>query len=116
MTDTTVTNTLAAAQTSRAQTSRAQTSQAQTSQAKSPVSAQSAKQVGQEFEALFLSEMLAPVFESIDSDGMFGGGQGEEIYRSLMVQEYGKAIAQGGGVGIADMVQREILKMQENQQ
>ena len=101
MTDTTITNAPATGQ---------------TGQAKPAVSAQSAKRVGQEFEALFLSEMLAPVFESIDTDGMFGGGQGEEIYRSLMVQEYGKAIAQGGGVGIADMVQREILKMQENQQ
>jgi hypothetical protein len=33
-----------------------------------------------------------------------------------MVQEYGKTIAQAGGVGIAETVQREILKMQENQQ
>ena len=34
----------------------------------------------------------------------------------MMVQEYGKAIARSGGIGIADSVQREILKMQENQQ
>lgn len=80
------------------------------------MSDQAAKRAAQEFEALFLSEMLAPVFESIDTNGMFGGGQGEEIYRSMMVQEYGKAIAQSGGVGIADAVQREILKMQEKQQ
>ena len=77
---------------------------------------QTAKRVGQEFEALFLSEMLGPVFESSDTDGLFGGGEGEKIFRSMMVQEYGKAIAQSGGVGIADAVQREILRMQENQQ
>jgi len=86
-----------------------------TSPAEAAVAADQAKRVGQEFEALFLSEMLSPVFESIDSDGMFGGGEGEKIFRSMMVQEYGKAIAQSGGVGIADAVQREILKMQENQ-
>ena len=80
------------------------------------MSDQAVKQTAQEFEALFLSEMLAPVFESIDTAGPFGGGQGEEIYRSMMVQEYGKAIARSGGVGIADAVQREILKMQEKQQ
>ena len=78
--------------------------------------AETAKRVGQEFEALFLSEMLGPVFESTDTDGLFGGGEGEKIFRSMMVQEYGKAIAQSGGVGIADAVQREILRMQENQQ
>ncbi len=76
---------------------------------------QGAKRVAQEFEAMFLSEMLSPVFESVDTDGLFGGGEGEKIFRSLMVQEYGKAIAQSGGVGIAESVQREILKMQENQ-
>lgn len=73
------------------------------------------RRVAQEFEALFLSEMLAPVFESMDTEGLFGGGEGEKIFRSLMVQEYGKAIARSGGVGIADAVQREILRMQENQ-
>jgi Rod binding domain-containing protein len=77
---------------------------------------ESVRRVAQEFEALFLSEMLAPAFESVDTDGLFGGGQSEKIFRSMMVQEYGKAIAQSGGVGIADAVQREILRMQENQQ
>ncbi|HEY9536151.1 MAG TPA: rod-binding protein [Kiloniellaceae bacterium] len=77
---------------------------------------ETARRVAEEFEALFLSEMLAPVFESTETDGLFGGGEGEKIFRSMMVQEYGKAIARSGGVGIADAVQREILKMQENQQ
>jgi len=86
------------------------------SPAEAAVNLKSAKRAAQEFEALFISEMLAPVFESMDTEGLFGGGQGEKIYRSLMVQEYGKAVAQAGGVGIADTVYREILKMQENQQ
>jgi peptidoglycan hydrolase FlgJ len=77
---------------------------------------EAARRAAQEFEALFLSEMLAPAFESVDTDGLFGGGESEKIFRSMMVQEYGKAIAQSGGVGIADAVQREILRMQENQQ
>jgi len=75
-----------------------------------------AMKAGEEFEALFIAEMLGPVFEGLKSDGMFGGGSGEEIYRSLMVQEYGKAIARSGGIGIAETVQREMLKMQEMQQ
>lgn len=78
--------------------------------------AQRAKlKASEEFEALFISEMLAPVFEGLETEGMFGGGSGEEIYRSMMVQEYGKAIARAGGIGIADTVQAEILKMQEMQ-
>jgi hypothetical protein len=30
-----------------------------------------------------------------------------------MVQEYGKSMAKAGDIGIADMVERELLKMQE---
>ena len=88
----------------------------QPSPAETAVSLKQAKAAAQEFEALFISEMLAPVFDSMETEGLFGGGEGEKIYRSMMVQEYGKSIAQAGGVGIADTVYREILKMQENQQ
>ena len=71
------------------------------------------RRVAEEFEALFLSQMLEPMFAGLQTEGPFGGGAGEQIYQTLMVQEYGKAIAASGGVGIADAVQREILKLQE---
>lgn len=74
-----------------------------------------ARRTAEEFEALFLSQMLAPIFEQLGTDPLFGGGPGEQVYRSMMVQEYGKAIARSGGVGIADAVQREILRLQESQ-
>lgn len=67
----------------------------------------------EEFEAVFLSTMLAPMFEGLGQDNMFGGGPGEETYRSLLVDEYGKSIAKSGGLGIADAVERELLRMQE---
>jgi len=70
----------------------------------------------EEFEAVFLSQMLQPMFEALETDGPFGGGSGERAYRALMVQEYGRVLARAGGVGIADAVEREILKLQEIQQ
>lgn len=72
-----------------------------------------AREAAVEFEAVFLSEMLSPVFEDLETDGLFGGGSGERIYRSLLVQEIGRSMARAGGVGIADAVQREIMKLQE---
>ena len=73
------------------------------------------RETAEQFEAVFLSQMLTPMFETVGTDGLFGGGPGEQIYRSLMVEEYGKAIARSGGIGIADQVEREILKLQEVQ-
>ena len=73
-----------------------------------------ADKVAREFEAMFLSSMLQPVFAGLKtSKGPFGGGHGEEAFQSMMVDEYGKTIAKSGGVGIAAMVRDQILKMQE---
>jgi flagellar protein FlgJ len=44
---------------------------------------------------------------------MFGGGEAEGMYRSLLNQEYGKAIAAHGSLGIADAIKREMLHLQE---
>lgn len=68
-----------------------------------------------EFEAVFATQMLEPMFEEISQDGMFGGGHAEGIYQSLMVQEFGAIIAKRGSLGIADIVSREMLKIQEAQ-
>ena len=71
------------------------------------------RQAAEDFEAVFVSQMLAPIFATIKTDTVFGGGPAEDIYRSLLVEEYGKSIARAGGIGIADQVQREILAIQE---
>jgi Rod binding domain-containing protein len=57
--------------------------------------------------------MLGQMFEGISTDGPFGGGQGEQMFRSLMMDAYGKEIAKQGGIGIANSVTRELLKHQE---
>jgi len=57
--------------------------------------------------------MLKPMFESVKIDPPFGGGMGEDMWRSMQVDEYGKAIARAGGIGIADAVFREMIKQQE---
>ncbi len=74
------------------------------------------REAAEQFEAVFLAQMLSPMFETLGTGGMFGGGSGERIYRSLLVEEYGKAVARSGGVGIADQVEQEMLKLQEARQ
>jgi peptidoglycan hydrolase FlgJ len=76
----------------------------------------SAQKTGQDFEAYFLSQSFENMFSGIDSDPMFGGGQSEGIYRSMMIQEYSKVAARTHATGIADEVTREILRMQEHPQ
>lgn len=73
-----------------------------------------AREAAQEFEAVFLSQMLGHMFAGLPTDGPFGGGPAEATYRSLMINEYGKQIARAGGIGLADQVMTEILKLQED--
>jgi Rod binding domain-containing protein len=92
---------------------QAQAAPAAARRSASPGTPDSARAAAEEFEAMFVSQMLGSMFEGIETDGMFGGGHGEKVFRSLLVQEYGKIVARAGGIGLADAVQRQILTMQE---
>jgi Rod binding domain-containing protein len=56
--------------------------------------------------------MLQQMFEGVDTAAPFGGGDGEKMFRSFMTEAMGKQIAKSGGLGIADTVAREMLKLQ----
>lgn len=66
-----------------------------------------------DFESQFVSQMVGQMFEGVEVDETFGGGHGEEMFRSLLVQEYGKSVTARGGFGLADQVYRELLRAQE---
>lgn len=66
-----------------------------------------------DFEAVFLSQMLSQMWSGVEVDPTFGGGHAEEVWRGMMVEEYGKMIASSGGVGIADGMKLQLLQMQE---
>jgi peptidoglycan hydrolase FlgJ len=66
-----------------------------------------------EFEAFFLAQALQPMFAGTGAEEPFGGGFAEEMWQSMQVEQYGKALAKSGGIGIADTVVREMLRAQE---
>ena len=73
------------------------------------------KAVAQEFEGVMLNELLAPMFEGLQTDGLGGGGQGEEMFRPMLVDQYAKGMAARGGIGVADAVLKELVRMQGGQ-
>ena len=72
-----------------------------------------AKRAAEQFEGVFVSQFVSEMFNGISTDGPFGGGQGEAMFRSMMTDEYSKQIVAQGGFGLAASVQRELLKTQE---
>lgn len=77
------------------------------------MTAEQARKTGLEFEQMFLAQMLTPMFDALPTDGAFGGGSGERLFRSFQVDEYAKAITRSGGIGIADAVTRQMITLQE---
>ncbi|TAH37560.1 MAG: hypothetical protein EYC62_01370 [Alphaproteobacteria bacterium] len=70
------------------------------------------KKAAQDFESVFLNEMMQQMFAGIKTNSQFGGGHGEDMFRSMMVQEYANAMSQKGGLGISDAILKEMIKIQ----
>jgi len=75
--------------------------------------AAAAKKAAQQFESVFVTEFLGQMFADIPTDGPFGGGDGEQMFRSLMLDEYGKQMEKQGGFGLSAPVASQLLKLQE---
>ena len=69
-------------------------------------------QTAKAFESQLISQMLQPMFDSLQTDGEFDGGQAEGTYRGFMVEAFGKQMGQSGGLGVSHAIEREMLKMQ----
>lgn len=69
------------------------------------------ERVAQEFEAVFLAQVLSGLLEGVGGSGL--GGPDNEIYRGMLQEEYAKLISRAGGIGVGDAVLREMLKLQE---
>lgn len=70
------------------------------------------KDAAEEFESVFLAQMLSHMFSGIEVDPMFGGGKGEEMFKGMIVEEYGKHLSATGGIGITEQVQAKLIEMQ----
>ncbi|HBM90880.1 MAG TPA: hypothetical protein DD400_03260 [Rhodospirillaceae bacterium] len=65
-----------------------------------------------DFESVFMAQMLKPMWDSVETNAMFGGGIGEDVMRDFLVQEYGKAMAHVDNFGLSQSVMAELMEIQ----
>jgi Rod binding domain-containing protein len=70
------------------------------------------KKSARDFEAMFVGQMLQPMFDGLSTSGPFGGGQSEEAFRGLLIGEYAKEITARAPLGIADHMVRTLIQNQ----
>lgn len=85
---------------------------AQIGQAADPATAK-IKKTADDFETLFLEQMVDRMVKSEDTEGPLGeNGVGGDVWRSMLGKEYAKQIQKSGGVGISAQVMDAMLKLQ----
>ena len=71
------------------------------------------REVSEDFEAVFLTQLFALMEPEESEDNLFGGGFSEQMFKDELHAEMGKQVAKSGGVGIADSIYAQMLKYQE---
>jgi flagellar protein FlgJ len=66
------------------------------------------KKACNDFEAIFVKQMLTSMRESIPKGGLFESGFENEMFQSMQDDELAKSIANGKGMGIADALYNQI--------
>ena len=94
-----------------------QTIEALAAQASGPngFSLDAARATAEEFEGTFISALVDTMFSGLETDGPFGGGQSESMFRSMLNEEYSKVMSANGGLGLADSVLDSIVRLQTGQ-
>lgn len=72
-------------------------------------------ETAQGLEANFFQTMLGTMFEGLDGEGPLGNAAtGQDAWRGMMIEQFGKSISATGGIGLAPQIYREMLRSQES--
>ena len=70
------------------------------------------KSVCKDMESVFLNMMLTSMRATVPKDSLLGESNEDDIMKSMLDTELSKNMAQAGGVGIADMLYRQLAPQQ----
>ena len=62
------------------------------------------KEASQDFEAIFIKQMLDAMRKTLPKGGLIDGGMAENIFEDMLYEERAKIMAKTGSIGIADML------------
>jgi Rod binding domain-containing protein len=72
--------------------------------------AEKVRQAARDFEALMLGQMLRSMRQASLPGSSPLTGQGQRLYQEVMDDEVARTLAKSGGLGLADMIARDLLR------
>lgn len=73
------------------------------------------KEACQDFEAIFLSQILKSMRKTVSKTDLFGKGTDEETFQEMMDSELCRSVARTQSVGIADVLYRQLSAQMKNE-
>jgi len=64
----------------------------------------------EDFEALFIKQMLSSMRKTVHKTGLMDGGMAEEIFEDMLYDEYALKMARSAGFGLSDTLYRELSR------
>jgi len=72
------------------------------------------KKVCEDFESIFISQMLKVMRKSVPKSGLLDGGSQQDTYLSLFDEELSKSMAKRGGIGLGKILYQNITNQGKN--
>jgi Rod binding domain-containing protein len=64
--------------------------------------------VCQDFEALFVKQMLNVMRKTVNKSGLLDGGMAEDIFEDMLYDEYALSISRYARLGLSDMLYKQL--------
>lgn len=61
-----------------------------------------------EFESLFLSYMMKTMRETVPESELFGGGEGEKMFKDMRDDAMAQEMAKAGGIGLGSALYKDL--------
>lgn len=72
------------------------------------------KEACEEFEQYFVNTLFKEMRNTVHRDGLIPKSQGEKLFEDMLYDEYSKEISKGKGIGISDMMYKQLSKPLKN--
>jgi flagellar protein FlgJ len=78
-----------------------------------PAAYSRAREQAIELEGVFLNTLVKEMFAAGSDENVMGGGFAEETWRGMQAEQFATALAEKGGIGLADQLMSDLLRLQE---
>ncbi|MBC7660368.1 MAG: rod-binding protein [Chitinophagaceae bacterium] len=78
---------------------------------KTPENLEEVKKLSKEFESIFMEIVLKSMRDSVDKSKFIDGGNGEQIFQSMLDTEYAKNLANQNMTGLSTSIEDHLTKL-----